>query len=310
MSKIGHAASDERGKYSCGKAGDQTGKEVCTRTWYNRPWNVVLIHPDSKVREAIAKAMEAACANDHIGYDQDASNTNDAGRYSLFKEARKVGFDLSKIKNNCETDCSNLVAACCNAAGLEVSEYIYTGNEKSALTKVGFKAYTDSKYLTSPDYLPRGAVLLYEGHHTAINLEDGKNVEASTTAQIEYKEVAIVANSLEVVGAASLNVRKAPSTDSTIVKSLKRGTKVSSKAKAKVGETWWFNIGKDQWISGKYIEGWIKETTDDNQSWYVKLGYTYDTNKVVSIGGKQYIFDKNGYRVEASRLAADGSIKY
>ena len=34
--KIGHASIDERGKISGGKAGDQTGKEVCIRDWYNK----------------------------------------------------------------------------------------------------------------------------------------------------------------------------------------------------------------------------------------------------------------------------------
>jgi len=66
---IGHASSDECGKYSGGCAGDQTGKEVCTRDWYKRPWNVILIHPDAKIREKLASAMEAACKNDNIGYD-------------------------------------------------------------------------------------------------------------------------------------------------------------------------------------------------------------------------------------------------
>ena len=46
MIKIGHAASDERGKYSGGAAGDQTGREICIREWYNRPWDV-MVRPKS-----------------------------------------------------------------------------------------------------------------------------------------------------------------------------------------------------------------------------------------------------------------------
>ena len=39
MIKIGQASRDERGRYSGGIAGDQDGKEVVIREWYNRPWN-------------------------------------------------------------------------------------------------------------------------------------------------------------------------------------------------------------------------------------------------------------------------------
>ena len=31
---IGHASINEKGKVTGGKKGDQTGKEVCIRTWY------------------------------------------------------------------------------------------------------------------------------------------------------------------------------------------------------------------------------------------------------------------------------------
>ena len=40
---IGHASIDERGRANSGQAGDQTGREVCTRNWYNRGWTVLLL---------------------------------------------------------------------------------------------------------------------------------------------------------------------------------------------------------------------------------------------------------------------------
>ena len=39
---IGHASVDENGKAAHGKGGDQTKKEVCTRNWYKKSWDVVL----------------------------------------------------------------------------------------------------------------------------------------------------------------------------------------------------------------------------------------------------------------------------
>jgi len=48
--KIANSGHDERGRYSGGKAGDQTGTEWAIINWYNRPWNCVLRHPNQKVR--------------------------------------------------------------------------------------------------------------------------------------------------------------------------------------------------------------------------------------------------------------------
>lgn len=52
--KISNSGSDERGSYSGGAAGDQTGREWSIVNWYSRPWTCVLRHPDPKVRELIA----------------------------------------------------------------------------------------------------------------------------------------------------------------------------------------------------------------------------------------------------------------
>lgn len=39
-SKIVHASINEKGKATGGKAGDQTGKEICIRNYYEYPWDV------------------------------------------------------------------------------------------------------------------------------------------------------------------------------------------------------------------------------------------------------------------------------
>lgn len=40
--EIVHASLNEKGTTTGGKTGDQTGKEICVRSYYNRPWNYVL----------------------------------------------------------------------------------------------------------------------------------------------------------------------------------------------------------------------------------------------------------------------------
>jgi hypothetical protein len=172
--RIGHASIDENNKARNGSAGDQTGKEVCTRNWYNRTsgWHTVIRPKDSVAAEKIAVAMEQACANDNIGYDQNQRTT-------LYTKAKAAGWDISKVTEKCECDCSALVAVCVNAAGITVSKDIYTGNQKSALKNTGkFEILTEAKYLTKQDYLKRGDIILGNGH-TAIALSNGDKVEAA-----------------------------------------------------------------------------------------------------------------------------------
>ena len=179
--KIGHASKDENGKITGGDAGDQAGKEVCTRNWYNKPWTAVIRPKDADAAEKIAQAMEQACANDNIGYDQ-------GQRTTLYTKAKEAGWDLSKIAEKCECDCSALVAVCVNAAGIAVSKSMYTGNEKSLLSVTGaFAVLTEPRYIGGSNYLKRGDILLGSGH-TAIVLSDGGSVEKVTiaTKKVDY----------------------------------------------------------------------------------------------------------------------------
>ena len=72
ISNCGH---DERGKYSGGKAGDQTGTEWQVINWYNRPWKCVLRHPDATTRKLIAQMAKAAAVNNMVGYCQSHRGT-------------------------------------------------------------------------------------------------------------------------------------------------------------------------------------------------------------------------------------------
>lgn len=181
MIKIGQASRDERGRYSDGIAGDQDGKEVVIREWYNRPWNKVLRAKNPSIAEKIAVAIEMACKNDFIGYDQ-------GQRTTLYSLCKANGWRIEDIKTPCETDCSALVAVCVNAAGIKVSGDIYTGNEAKALLQTGeFELLSAPKYLLSDEYLRRGDILLYEFHHTAIALENGSRAGNEVQKKFSFK---------------------------------------------------------------------------------------------------------------------------
>ena len=170
---IGHASHDENKQYKNGQAGDQTNVEVCIRSWYNRPWNIILRAKNRQTREKIAQAMEMACKNNNIGYCQNTRNT-------LWNDVKNHQFNPSKTTKAVNTDCSALVCVCCAYAGIP-TRYLQIGNNslttrtlRTYLLQSGeFDALVDEEYLTSDKYLLRGDILLYEGHHTAINLDDG-----------------------------------------------------------------------------------------------------------------------------------------
>lgn len=169
---IGHASISERGTIN-GTKGDQTGKEVCIRDWYSKPWNVMLICTDKKLAARAAKQMRLACNNNKIGYGQ-----ND--RTTAYLSGKKNGNTFKNASGN--TDCSQLVAACYIFAGLtQLSPNCYTGNLRKALLNTGkFKAYTDSAHLTSSAYAEVGAVYLKEGSHVVMALENGSKAGQSS----------------------------------------------------------------------------------------------------------------------------------
>ena len=149
------------------------------RSWYNRPWSVVLRYPDQKVGLKLAQLGIDAALNDKIGYDQSQNRT-------YLAQLKAVSWEPSKITVACEADCSAGVCANVTAAGyllgikaLQTHTGTYTGNMRSALVKAGFTALTDSKYLTSGDYLLPGDILLNDGAHTATNVTVGSKVKSS-----------------------------------------------------------------------------------------------------------------------------------
>lgn len=174
--RIGHASIDENGKAAGGAAGDQNGREVLVRQWYEKPWNVLLRPVRPEVAEKSARMCEAACANPNIGYDQHGRNT-------LYAKAKAVGFDLAAIDTACECDCSSLMHVCAIAGGANLT---YGSNGHTTRTMVKefvasgeYVKLTGSEYLTSDRLLKRGDILVKEGSHTVMVLDNGAEVTKS-----------------------------------------------------------------------------------------------------------------------------------
>ena len=175
---VGSARIDERGRISGGKAGDQTGKEVSTQSWYKhkKGWRVLRCKSADKA-EKIARAMQAACDNANIGYDQYQRDT-------LYKLAKDVGFDPALVDAPCETDCSALVRVCLAYAGILVENF-RTSNEASVLLRSGeFVELKEGRYTDQSAYLRRGDILVTRTQgHTVVALSNGSKAEAPTNEE-------------------------------------------------------------------------------------------------------------------------------
>lgn len=183
---IGHASKDERAQSSGGQSGDQTGKEVYVGYWYDGSWNIVLRPKSATVAEAMAAACETLCKSNLVGYDQGERNT-------LWDELERVGWEPSRLRVSCETDCSAFVSACARCAGINIPRVPLGGGRYNApvtytmrdafLSTGAFDLLIGSNYLTSDKYLRRGDVLVRESGHTAMALESGAQAGAVTAQQ-------------------------------------------------------------------------------------------------------------------------------
>lgn len=178
---VGSARGDENGKAHGGQAGDQTAREVSTQTWYkhSKGWRV-LRALNAEAQDKIGEAMEMACDNANIGYDQYQRDT-------LLKYAAQVGYDVSKVNTPCETDCSALTRVCCAYAFgrdivAEVSKSrFYTGNLMTVLLKTElFQELEGDEYTCASDRLMRGDILCTKTKgHVVVVLNDGDNAGAT-----------------------------------------------------------------------------------------------------------------------------------
>lgn len=193
---IGHASIGDSGKSRGGLAGDQTGKEVCTRNWYDKKWDYVLRPVTTALAENSARICEIIIENDNVGYDMDNRNS----LWAEYLRTKKIS-PITKV----ECDCSSFMTYCAILGGANIDygkNAPTTGNMKTRFTAGGsYKVLTEKKYRTSSDYLKRGDILVKENDHTVMALSDGAKTTVATNATI------VIPNSTIRKGTKGDNVR-------------------------------------------------------------------------------------------------------
>lgn len=183
---IGQATNGENGRLSGCVAGDQSGKEVSTSSWgYSSSpgssyhWVYVFRPKNPEVAKKMAETMKKIAANNHVGYDKKQPD-----RCTLYDEAKKKDWDVSKITKNCETTCASAVSVCINSAGIKTPRMWYSGIVYKDIMKTKqFYCYKTSDYTASSKKLLPGDVLLNPKRHTAMVVESPNKF----LFQVKYK---------------------------------------------------------------------------------------------------------------------------
>ena len=313
MVTIAHASISED-KTINGKRGDQTGKEVCLRSWWSKPWNVLIRFIDPDMQDKVAEAMEKACANDHIGYSQNDRN-------SLLNAVRKYGYDPECATSDVNTDCSALVTVACIYAGIAECALVKGGNcattrtLKSLLKATGeVMLYTTADYLNKTDKLKRGDILLKEGSHVVVVVSGeaksvfdvareviqgkwGNGAERKRLITEAYKRGEIMGDYEEVQKA---------------VKELIHGTEPVTDVPKHIWDYLYKKIGNPYGVAG--LMGNLKAESNFNprnlqNSYEKKLGFTDDTYTTAVDSGayQRFCNDKAGYGL--AQWTSDGRKK-
>ena len=148
---FGSARIDERGKLTGGKVGDnkQSGSgndykgEVSMQPGYVHSKGWVILRPKTDdLANRLAYAMQIACNNKHLGYDQN----NRLG-------VMKYGIDTTV---NTECDCSALVRACLKYCGINVGNF----TTATAATVISGSGYFNIVSFTSLNEVQTGDILV------------------------------------------------------------------------------------------------------------------------------------------------------
>lgn len=157
--KVLTASISEQGTIN-GKKGDQTGREVYERNYYDFGQTLYFRPSDPSDASYIVAIARRIANNKRVGYGQ-------SDRRSIYTALKNNGWQSAKLDTYCNTDCSMYVAVVVNC--LYEAEICapdtYTGNLETRLYNSGiFSKGKITKY-----YKPQaGDIVLAPGKHVVI----------------------------------------------------------------------------------------------------------------------------------------------
>lgn len=186
---ICQASLGSNGGISGDAAGNQNGRELNSSGYYAddaNKWHIMR-SSDPVIAERTAAAAEVGVANKHIGYDQSQRNT-------LLAAAERVGWILSKVDEDSETDCVAFAAVCLICATDGVVRDIlfagrnlpYSGNAVDKFTRAGLR---EVGLAGKNDWanLRRGDILVRNGHTVVVTGAPGQEGISEGAPAIRYR---------------------------------------------------------------------------------------------------------------------------
>lgn len=151
---IGHASISEDGTMYGKQIGDQTGLEVCLRTYWSDAWRVIRAR-DIVMQQRLAQAMRELCENDYCGYNASTKHRN-TGIAMIVKYGR-----ISDIREPFSVDCSSAIRLCCRQAGINLPNFT-TKSEETTLCSCGY--FLPAFDVKDKHDLKEGDILVKPGH--------------------------------------------------------------------------------------------------------------------------------------------------
>lgn len=242
---FGSARIDENGNISGGKAGDQTGQEVSTQSYYMHSRGWYCLRPKSvDVANKIATAMQQACDNNNIGYDQ-------SQRTTVWNALKQYG-SLKNIAVPCEGDCSLLIRCCVyQATGKDVGNFD-TSAEAGVLEGSGL--FEKRFSVSSSSQLYNGDVLVTKSKGHTVVVVSGRPRNSSNNSTNSNPTGSWKATGTATCTGSDVNYRSGAGTNYTSYGKLGKGNRFEVDGQKQNG---WVHInvnGTIAWISEQYVK--------------------------------------------------------
>lgn len=133
------------------------------------------------------------------------------------------------------------------------------------------------------------------------------NIPMKTTDTVSQ----ITVSAKLIVQGNNISIRDFPdNVDGDILRKLSTGSNITATSRITVNGTPWFYIGNKSWISGDYVQGWVKDYNDNKRWWYLEKNYSYPSKTWKTISGKDYCFGKDSYLFVSCYIKSEAGNTY
>ena len=152
--------------------------------WKGKNWYAVVRYPDGRFRGLLSQLIEELSENKNVSYTNFLLSHAYGCTNTLWTELQSKGYNPKKLDKPITTDSECAVISMIKCAGqfLNIPEVQNLSaiadplNYEAEFRSAGFEYLKSLKYLSSPDYLYAGDILIDSYGYMAVNLSHGQFV--------------------------------------------------------------------------------------------------------------------------------------